>query len=163
MGILLFVSVFFVLFFLLLFWFFQHANKKEDKKDSFLVLLAMSIFFSLVLTLVVAFFLFLIIGSTSVLDRVFSLNITNKQLVVIGITYFLYCFTLDNFFEFLFDYLFGKSIYALGYLTLSRMAAFYIIGILINLNNEINTVISIGLSLIFLVVNLIDLEKIKTK
>ena len=163
MGILLFLLVFFVFFFLLLFWFFQHENKKEEKKSSFLVLLKMSIFFSLILTLVVAFFLFLIIGSTSVIDRVFSLDITNKQLVVIGITYFLYCFTLDNFFEFLFEYIFGKNMYALGSLTLSRIAAFYIIGILIDLNNDINTVISIGLSLIFLVVNLIDLDKIKTE
>lgn len=159
MEILLFLLVFFVFFFIGVFWFMKHVNKKEGKKDSFLVLLAMSIFFSLVLTLVVAFFLFLIIGSTSVLDRVFSLDITNKQLVLIGITYFLYYFTLDNLFVFLFEYLFGDSIYALVSLTLSRMAAFYIIGILIDLNNDINSAVSIGLSLIFLFVNSVHLEK----
>jgi len=66
-----FLSITFILSFLLLFWFFHHENKKEEKKDSFLILTVGSVLFSVIITLAVAFSLFLFIGSTNVVDTIF--------------------------------------------------------------------------------------------
>lgn len=155
LKILLFLSVICILSFFLLFWFMHHVNKKEDKKDSLLALIVVAILFSVIITFVFAFFLFLIIGSTRVIDTLFSLNISTNQLIVIGISFLIYWLTIDNIFEKVFEYLFGENIYAILSLALSRVAALYIIGIIIKLNIATNMTISIGVSLIFLVIEVL--------
>ncbi len=155
MKILIFLSVIFILTFLLLFWFIQHENKKEEKKDSLLLLVVIAVLFSVIIASVVAFFLFLIMGSTSVIDTIFSLNINTNQLMVIGISFLIYWMTIDNIFETFFEYLLGKNTYAILSLAVSRVAAFYIIGMIIKLNEVINMTISIGVSLILLAIDVL--------
>ena len=150
-----FLSVIFILSFLLLFWFIHHENKKEENKDSLLTLVVVAILFSVIITFVFAFFLFLIMGSTNVIDTIFSLNINTNQLIVIGISFLIYWLTIDNIFEKFFEYLLGENIYAILSLALSRVASFYIIGIIIKLNEVINMTISIGVSLILLAIDVL--------
>ena len=141
--------------FILLFWFFHHENKKEKEKDSLLKLLLAATFFSVILTVVFVFFLFLIIGSTTVIDTLFSLHINTNQLIAIGISFLIYWFTIDNILEMLFEYLLGENAYAILSLAPTRMATFYIIGIILNLNNTVNMTISIGISLILLTIDML--------
>ncbi|WP_449536455.1 hypothetical protein [Ferdinandcohnia sp. Marseille-Q9671] len=155
MKIAILLSVVFILAFLVLFWFVQHENKKEGNKDGFLSLLVVAILFSVIVTVVFAFFLFLIMGSTSVIDTIFSLHIETNQLIVIGISFLIYWMTIDNIFEKFFEYLWGENIYGILSLSLSRVAAFYLIGILLKLNEVINMTISIGVSLILLLIDVL--------
>ena len=94
-------------------------------------------------------------GSTTVIDTLFFLNINTNQLIVIGISFLIYWFTIDNILEMLFEYLLGENPYAILSLAPTRMAAFYIIGIILNLNNTVNMTISIGVSLILLAIDML--------
>ena len=71
------------------------------------------------------------------------------------ISFLIYWFTVDNILEMLFEYLLGENPYAILSLAPTRMAAFYIIGIILNLNNTVNTTISIGVSLILLAIDML--------
>jgi hypothetical protein len=163
MKIVIFASVIFIPIFILLFWFIHHENKKEKEKDSLLTIIIVATLFSVILTVVFVFFLFLIIGSTSVIDTIFSLNINTNQLITIGISFLIYWLTVDNIIEKFFEYLFGKNIYAIFSLAVARMAAFYLIGIILNLNDTINMTISIGVSLILLVIEMLFFHKKNSK
>ena len=148
-----FLSVIFIISFLLLFWFVRHKNEKEENKDSLITLAIVSVIFSVIITAVFAFFLFVIIGSTSVIDKIFSLNLTTDQLLLIGISFLIYWLTIDNIFEKLFEYMLGENIFAVLFLALSRVVSFYIIGITIKLNEPVNTAVSIGVPLIILAID----------
>ena len=148
-----FLSVIFIISFLLLFWFVRHKNEKEENKDSLITLAIVSVIFSVIITSVFAFFLFVIIGSTSVIDKIFSLNLTTDQLLLIGISFLIYWLTIDNIFEKLFEYMLGENIFAVLFLALSRVVSFYIIGIIIKLNEPVNIAVSIGVPLIILVID----------
>lgn len=150
-----FLSVIFILSFLLLFWFIHHENKKKEKQDRLLTLVVISILFSVIITFVFAFVLFLIIGSTNVIDKIFSLNINTNQLFIIGISLLIYWITIDNIFEKLFEYMLGENIYAILFLALSRVVSCYIIGIIIKLNEVINMTISICVPLIILAIEML--------
>ena len=149
----LFLSVIFIISFLLLFWFLRHSNKKEEKKDSLITLFMGSVLFAVIITAVFAFFLFVIIGSVSVIDKTFSLNLPTDQLLLIGISLLIYWLTIDNIFEKVFEYLFGENVFPLLFLAVSRIVSFYIIGIIIKLNADINTAVAIGVPLILLVID----------
>ena len=161
MKIILFLIGIFMLSFPLLFWAFRYINKKEENKDSTLALIVIASLFSGIVTLVFGFFLFLIIGSASVINNIFSLNIDRNQLMVIGISFIIYSFTIENIFEKLIEYFFGETIYAIFSLALLRVASFYVIGILLKLNEDTNMIISIGVSLIFLVIDVLYFFKNK--
>ena len=163
MKIVIFSSVIFIPIFILLFWFIHHENKKEKEKDSLLTIIIVATLFSVILTVVFVFFLFLIMGSTTVIDTLFSLHINTNQLITIGISFLIYWLTVDNIIEKFFEYLFGENIYAIFSLAVARMAAFYIIGIILNLNDTINMTISIGVSLILLVIEMLFFHKMNSK
>lgn len=155
LKILILLSVIFILSFLLLFWFVRHENKKEKNKDNLLTLVVVAILFSVIITFTIAFFLFLIMGSASVIDIIFSLKLNTNQLIIVGISFLIYWLTIDNIFEKIFEYFWGENIYAILSLALSRVASFYIIGIIIKLNEVINMTISIGVSLILLAIDVL--------
>lgn len=155
LKILVFLSVIFILAFILLFWFLQYENKKEDKKDNLLILILIAIIFSLVITTVIALFLFLIIGSTNVIEILFSLDISTNQVIVIAISFLVYWLTVDNIFEKVFKYFMGENIYAILSLSLTRVASFYIIGIIIKLNEMINLSISAGVATVLLAIDVL--------
>lgn len=150
MKITVFLFVLFVLLFILLFRFFYNENKKEDEKDSIMVLIFAAALFSLFITIVIAVFLFLIIGSTSAINLILSLNISTEQIMIIGISFLIYLFTIDHIIEIITEYLLGKNIFHYIVLAFTRISSFYIIGIIINIRHDINITISIGVSLILL-------------
>lgn len=145
--------VIFTLIFIFLFTYFYKVNKKEEKKDHVITLVMVAILFSLMITFIIALFLFLIIGSTNVIDKLFSLGIDRNQIIIIAIFIMVYLMTIDNFFEMVFEYILSVKIYALFSVATSRVAAFYIIGIIMNLNNTINLTVSIGISFILFLID----------
>ncbi|WP_282033571.1 hypothetical protein [Metabacillus indicus] len=147
------LCIIFILSFVVLYWFFTRENKKDKDKDSPLALISMAMLFSVLSTLVFAFFLFVIIGSMKVVDSVFSLQIDTGQLLIVGTCYLIYWLTIDSIFSKISDYLMGDTIYSNLSISLSRAAAFYIIGIFTNLSEDINLTLSIGVALILLVID----------
>lgn len=125
-------------------------NKREDTKErlSNALLIFVAILFAVFITVVFACLFFIIVGSANVMNSMFSLNMSTEQLIVMSISFFVYWITIDNIFETLFEHLFGKSVYALLSLMLSRVASFYLIGIFIPLNEVVNLTFSIGVALI---------------
>src|SRR5690606_17379214 len=161
LKIAMFLAVIFLLLFIALLWFFRRENKKEDDKDNMAVLIGVSILFSLIITLAIGFLLLLIVGSITALNTVFSLNISVNQMILIAVSFLIYWFTLDYIFEATFEHIFGENWIAVFSLTLSRIAAFYIIGILFHLNEPINLVVAVGVPLIIVVLDILSLLKTK--
>lgn len=159
MKITIFLLLIFILSFILLFLFLSKENKKEESKDSILSVIFGSILFALIITIVITFFLFLLIGSTSVIDTIFSLHITTNQLIVIGISFLVYWLTVDSVLEKVFEYFMGETIYTAFCLAVTRVAAFYIIGILMKLEQHIDLTISIGVSVILLLIDVLFIIK----
>lgn len=129
------------------------SNKQEKEKKSVLILMLGAGLFSLLFTLLLAFFLLIMMGSTVVIDSLFTLNISTNQLIKIAISYVIYWLTLDTLFEKLCEYVLGKNYYARVMIALSRIVIFYIIGSLIGLTARINFTLSIGVALIFLIID----------
>jgi len=143
-----FLTVIFILSFAVLFVFFHHTNKKETKKDNILGLMFTAVLFSFLITMIMGLFLLIVIGSTSAVGMVFSLNISTDQLIIIGIAFLIYLLTMDNVIEMILEFFFGKNLLKTTALALTRIGFFYVIGILINVRQEINLTISIGVSVI---------------
>ncbi|MFL0507177.1 hypothetical protein ACH0B5_15665 [Ureibacillus sp. 179-F W5.1 NHS] len=153
MKITIFLLFIYILSFIILFLFLNKENKKEESKDSIPMVIYSSILFAFIITIAIAFFLFLLIGSTSVIDTLFSLNIATNQLIVIGISFLVYWLTLDSIFEKVFEFFMGETLYTAFSLAITRVAAFYIIGVLMRLDEHIDLTISIGVSVILLIID----------
>lgn len=154
-----FLFVIFILLFILLFRFVYSENKKEDEKDSILVLISVAVLFSLIITIVMALFLFIIIGSTSAIDMLLSLNIGTEQIIMIGIYFLIYLLTIDYIIEKISEYLMGENILHYMALALTRISSFYLIGIMMNIKQEIIVAISIGVSIILLLFEVLYFTK----
>lgn len=155
LKILVFLTVVFILAFFLLIWFLQYENKKDVEKDKLLKLIVIAIIFSLLITIIIALFLFLLIGSTNVIDTLFSLDISTNHLVVISISFLIYWLTIDNILEKTFNDLMDETIYALLFLLSTRVISFYIIGLIIKLSEVMNLTISIGVAIILLAIDVL--------
>ncbi|WP_203289264.1 hypothetical protein [Metabacillus sp. cB07] len=153
MNIPILLCIIFILSFIVLYWFFTRENKKDKDKDSPLALISIAMLFSVLSTLVFAFFLFMIIGSIRVVDSVFSLHIDTGQLLIVGTCYLIYWLSIDSIFSKIFDYMMGDTIYSNLSLSFSRTAAFYLIGLFTGLSKDINLTLSIGVALILLVID----------
>ncbi|MEK9197187.1 hypothetical protein SFC08_09520 [Lysinibacillus halotolerans] len=155
MKITIFLLFIFVLSFIILFLFLNKENKKEESKDSIPIVVFSSVLFAFIITIVIAFFLFILIGSTTVIDTLFSLDITTNQLIVIGISFLIYWLSIDSIFEKVFEYFMGETVYTALSLAITRVAAFYIIGILMKLDQYTNLSISIGVSVILFIIDVL--------
>ena len=94
-------------------------------------------------------------GSASVVDQLFSLDMDANQLVMIGISFLFYLFTIDNILEKVFEILLGENRYAILSLLLTRVAGFYFIGLLLDLHQPVNMAVAIGVSLILAAADLL--------
>lgn len=161
MKIVVFLIVVFILLFFLLFRFVYRENKKEHEKDKIWLLIFVAFLFSIIIIIVIALLLFLLIGSTSIINLIFSLNINNEQIIIIGISFLIYLFTIDNIVEIFLEYLLGKNIICYIAKALTRVVSFYIIGLIVNIEHEILVIISIGVSVILLLIELLNYKKEK--
>lgn len=164
MKIAIFLTVIFILTLMVLSTFFYHTKKKQTKKDNILVLMITAVLFSLLITMVIALLLLIVIGSASAVDIVFSLNISRDQLVIIGIAFLIYLLTLDHLIEKILEFFYGKNLLQTTALAFTRIAIFYVIGILIHISQEMIWTISIGVSVILWLLDVLyDAHKGKEK
>jgi hypothetical protein len=157
--------VIFLISFILLFVFFHKENKleSEEEKSSFIMMIVMAILFSLIITIASGLFFLAVIGSTSIVNTVFSLDISLNQLVILSLAFLAYIFILDDIVEFIFEFLVRKKIIVLMILALVRIIAFYWIGLLNGLNQNVSFTLAIGVTLIIFVIESLNNMREKSK
>lgn len=154
--VILLLTVFIVSFVLLSIW-IRKSNRKDETEERMSVVLIMGVagVFALLLTGVAAFFWFLFLGSTNVINTLFSLEISKKDLLLMSVVYLVFIFTLDNIFQVLVKLLTSQK-YMFYFLMLwIRMVAFYLIGDFFSLTHYTNIVISGGVALIWSLLELL--------
>lgn len=157
--------VIFLISFILLFVFFHKENKleSEEEKSSFIMMIVMAILFSLIITIASGLFFLAIIGSTSIVNTVFSLDISLNQLVILSLAFLAYIFILDDIVIFIFEFLIGKKFLLTIIIILVRTIAFYWIGLLNGLNQNVSFTLAIGVAIIVLVIESLNNLREKSK
>jgi len=149
--------VVFMISFLLIFNFIYSQNRKESKKEkiSLFMVILITTLFSLIITATMALFLFILLGSTSIVTILFSLHIGKNQLVILAISFFVYLFIFANFIEFPVKYIIGSSIYYVLVLALIRISIFYLIGNAVGLSQTVSITIATGVTFITVLIEVL--------
>ena len=154
MEIVITLLIVFILSFLFICKFIYSENKKEPKEEQgglFLVVFV-SVFFSLIIAGTIGLSIFAVLGTTNLVNIIFSLNIDTNQLIALTISFFVYLFVLDDVIGFIVKYIFGKNIIYMTILTLIRIGIFHIIGYFVGLSHTTSLTIAIGVAFITLLI-----------
>ena len=82
-------------------------------------------FFSLIITGTIGFLIFALLGTTNIVNLIFSLNMNTNHIIALTISFFIYLFILDDIIGFILEYIFENIIYSTG-LTFIRIGIFHI-------------------------------------
>ena len=150
MEIVITLLIVFILSFLFICKFIYNDNKKEPKEeqDGLLLVVLGSVFFSLIIAGTIGLSIFAVLGTTNLVNIIFSLNIDTNQLIALTISFFVYLFVLDDVIGFIVKYIFGKNIVYMTILTLIRISIFHIIGYFVGLSHTTSLTIAIGVAFI---------------
>src|SRR5699024_3251135 len=133
-----------ILSFILLFTWIRKESRKDPKEEDIGIFLMIVVAFVLALILsgVAAFFLFIVLGSTSIITTLFTLDMSRKDLILMSLVYLVFIFSLDNVFQLLLKML-VKNLFMFYFIMLwLRMTAFYLIGSFFYLPHMTNLIIS---------------------
>ena len=165
MEIVITLLIVFILSFLFICRFIYSENKQEPKEEQgglFLVVFV-SVFFSLIITGTIGLSIFAVLGTTNIVNIIFSLNMNTNQLIALTISYFVYLFILDDIIEFILKYILGKNIIYTTILTLIRIGIFHIIGYFVDLSHTISLTIATGVAFIILLIEVLSRSRARDK
>lgn len=152
MQIIITLVVTFIIAYSLIFLLIYRTNKKEKRNERINIAFVLLVTFILALipTAIIAFFLFALIGSTNIINTVFSLELSLNTLIILSIIFLLYLFTLDYIIELSIEILLGKN--NAYYITLFfvRTFIFFIICALFQLNDRVSFLVALSMSLILI-------------
>jgi len=148
MGIIITLIITFIITFSLFFLFIQKDRKKEEERDNIFIVILGTALLSLVPTAVIAFFLLALLGSTTAMNILFSLNISSNQLIILAIALLVYLFSIDSILENIVAYIIGKNLFYYLILFVARIIATYTIALMVGLNETNGLMIAAGASLI---------------
>lgn len=150
MQIAILLLVIFIVFFILFFKMVSKGNKQESGEEKLGVwgLLFVVFMLTLIPVVLVAFIVVVLLGSTNVINLIFSLDISTKQIIYLAIALFIYLFTLDNIFQMVGELLIGKGIGSIVLMLLIRTFAFYLLMLFIGLNQTSGFTMAIGVAII---------------
>lgn len=139
-----FAIIFFILFFLM-----KRIEQKESSQETVKLfpLIGGSFLLSFVITAALSFILFGLLGSASVLNLLFSLKISNNQILLLVIFLFVYLFTLDELIEWSVKAIVSKNLVHTFVMFLTRIFCFYLIGAVLQMKQTANIIISVGIAL----------------
>src|SRR5690606_2838382 len=165
MSIIVTLLVIYIISILLIFTFIYSKNtlEAEGEKISNRKVVFLSAAFSLIITAFIGLVVFAIVGSTSIVNIIFSLEISMNQLVILAISYLIYIVTLDHLVEFTLKYIVGRQLYYEIVLFLMRIMIYYIIGYVVGLNETESIIIAVGVSLIAIIVKVLFHMRSKAK
>ena len=165
MEIVITLLIVFILSFLLICKFIYSENKQEQKEEQgglFLVVFV-SAFFSLIITGTIGLSIFAVLGSTNLVNIIFSLNMDTNQLIALTISYFIYLFILDDIIGFIVKYIFGKNIINTTILTFNTISIFHIIGYFVGLSHTVSLTIATRVAFITLLIEVLSRSKARDK
>ena len=153
MEIVITLLIVFILSFLLICKFIYSENKQEQKEeqDGLFLVVFVSVFFSLIITGTIGLSIFAVLGSTNLVNIIFSLNMDSHQLIALTISYFIYLFILDDIIGFIVKYILGKNIIYTTLLALIRISIFHIIGYFVGLSHKVSLTIATGVALHYII------------
>lgn len=154
MKIVITLLIVFILSFLLICKFIYSENKQEPKEEQggLFLIVFVSVFFSFLITGTIGLSIFAVLGSTNLVNLIFSLNMGSNQLIALTISFFVYLFVLDDSIGFIVEYIFGKNIIYPAVLTFIRIGIFHIIGYFVGLSHTVSLTMAIGIAFIILFV-----------
>src|SRR5699024_3028391 len=94
------------------------------------------------------FIMFILLGSTNVINVIFSLDISTKQIIILAAILLVYLFTIDNVFEIACELLVGKNMASILVMLLIRIFVFYLIMLLIGSNQKSGFTMAIGVAML---------------
>ncbi|WP_010096697.1 hypothetical protein [Ornithinibacillus scapharcae] len=151
------IIVIYLISFVLILGFIYRGNKKEseEEKMSSTLVIVVSLLLALAPTIGLGFVLFTILGSANLIDMVFSLDLEINQLVILAISILVYLFTVDSIVEIVVEYIVGKKVMYSIVMLLSRIFAFYWIGLIVGFS-QLNTFITAtGIAVIISILELL--------
>ena len=165
MEIVITLLIVFILSFLLICKFIYSENKQEQKEeqDGLFLVVFVSVFFSLIITGTIGLSIFAVLGSTNLVNIIFSLNMDSHQLIALTISYFVYLFILDDIIGFIVKYILGKNIIYTTILALIRISIFHIIGYFVGLSHIVSLTIATGVAFITLLVEVLSRSRARDK
>ena|SRR5690625_919689 len=157
------IMMVFLISFLLLFKLIYSGEKKplEEKEGNLFHVCLAAFVLALIPTVVIALFIFMLLGSTNAVNLLFSLDLNMKQLVILTISFFVYLFFIDGIIETSIKIIVGENSYLFILQFLIHIFTFYIIGLLVQVKQTSNFMIAIGVSLMILLLEVLYGQKEK--
>lgn len=151
------ITTIFIISFLLLFIFIYKGNKKESEteKISFFLVIVVAGLLALAPTIVITIILFVLLGSTTAINMLFTLQIDMKQLILLAVFLLIYLFSIDSIIESIIKYIVRVNIFYFIILLFIRILAIYIIGLALGLDQTTSFIIASGVSLIVLILEVL--------
>lgn len=142
------------------FWFMTYqTNKEEKEQEPFYIKILTSSAISLILTLIVMLFVFIVFGSASFAGSIFNLNIDIKKLLFISVTIVGYAIVVDHLIFTAVKYIIGKNNSLIVILSIIRFAIFFLIGSFYSLTYKICFIFSIAFVILFALIDLVNLKE----
>lgn len=158
MGFVVSLVVVFIISFLLVFILVYRGEKDKvrTKKGRIFPVLAIAMILALVPTVVIMLGIILLLGSTNVINIIFSLHLSTNEIAIFAILLMIYLFTIDSIIEMILKQIVGKNMSYFFILLLIRILAMYAIGLAINFTQSNSFIISLGVALIIYIIEVLD-------
>ncbi|NPC93593.1 hypothetical protein HOO54_15445 [Bacillus sp. WMMC1349] len=149
-------ALFLVVFFIFI---YRGERKEAEEKNTNEKFLLSTIIAALVLSLIPTAIIMGIIlfatGSANVLGSFFDLKIGLNQIVMMSVCMVVYAFTIDNIFVAVGRHLIGDNFFKFIFASVFKFLFIYIVGIMCSIGSSDNFILSLGLTLCFLLLECI--------
>lgn len=153
MKVVISIIIIYIASFLLFFKLIYNSEKKElemKKANLFDVIIA-ALALALIPTVVITLIIFVLLGSTNVVNFLFSLNISMNKLIIMAISLCVYLLSIDGIIEIAVKLIVGENIFCFIIMSLIHILAFYMIGLVIGLSQLNSFIIASGVALIIFI------------
>lgn len=156
------ICIFLVSFLFMFLWFFRNEQKESrEKKVRWFSVIGTAFVFALVFTVVFSIMLIALLGAANVINVLFSLKISTNQILILVIALFIYLLTVDSLIELGIEILVGKNFVYTLVLFFTRLFAFYMIGVILHVEQTANFVISAGVAFLIFIFEIYRLSNQK--
>jgi hypothetical protein len=144
--------------------FVTYQTKKEEKEqEPFYIKVIVSLGLSFIVTLVLMFFVFIVLGSASFTNYIFNLGADLKKLVLISVTIVGYSIVIDHFVFNTIKYIVGNGKILLAAVSLIRFLIFFLITSFFSLEYNVIFILTLLFVVLFLLVDIYNLTSKKVK
>ena len=155
---LLYTGIVFVALFAALLWYMRRENAKAGKPDKQAMLVLTAALFAGLLSLVMLFFLLIVLGAANVTASALDLKFHANALIFVSMLYLAYWVTFDN----IASALAPDSIVGKLYVALTRVLAFFLIGYVSKLGEATSIMLAVGVATVLYALDVLFLYQKST-